>query len=69
MRRLLTIAVQDDKVLRNRVIRKTFLGYGYGYGYGYGMAWHGGDCRSCRGRYSTVSKVIKGDRGKRYFKT
>lgn len=47
------IAVQEDKALRNEVIRKAFLGYGYSMAT---IARHVGM------HYSPVNKVIKGDR-------
>lgn len=50
---MFTIAVQEDKALRNEAIRKTFLDYGYSMAT---IARHVGV------HYSTVSKVIKGDR-------
>ncbi|MDP3483270.1 MAG: transposase [Sulfuricella sp.] len=53
LERMFTIAVQDDKVLRNEAIRKAFLDYGYSMAT---IARHVGV------HYSTVSKVIKGDR-------
>jgi hypothetical protein len=53
LERMFTFAVQEDKVLRNSAIRKAFLDYCYGMAT---IARHVGV------RYSTVSKVIKGDR-------
>ena len=50
---LFTNTVQGDKALRNGAIRKAFLGYGYSMA---GIARHVGV------HYSTVSKVIKGER-------
>lgn len=50
---MFTKAVQGDKVLRDEAIRKAFLDYGYSMA---AIARHAG------GHYSTVSKVIKGER-------
>lgn len=51
--RMFTKAVQGDKALRDEAIRKAFLDYGYS------MA---AIARHAKVHYSTVSKVIKGER-------
>jgi len=52
LRKMFTKAVQDDKVLRDEAIRKSYLDYGYSMAI---IARHAGV------HYSTVSKVIKGE--------
>jgi len=53
LRKMFTKAVQDDKLLRDEAIRKSYLDYGYSMAT---IARHAGV------HYSTVSKVIKGER-------
>jgi len=53
LKRMFTKAVQDDKVLRDEAIRKAFLEFGYSMA---AIARHAGV------HYSTVSKIIKGER-------
>ncbi|MDP1707696.1 MAG: transposase [Gammaproteobacteria bacterium] len=53
LRKLFTKAVQSDKALRDEAIRKAYLDYGYTMAT---IARHAGV------HYSTVSKVIKGER-------
>ena len=50
---LFTVVIQGDKVLRDEAIRKAYLDYGYS------MA---AITRHAEVHYSTVSKVIKGER-------
>lgn len=53
LKRIFTKAVQSDKALRDEAIRKAFLEFGYSMA---AIARHAGV------HYSTVSKIIKGER-------